>query len=188
MQRESSVWVAESARSRSGRRRPFFLPILSCALLALSLSARAERRCYTPATAARHPHRRLCVKAHVYQEIQLDDGTRILDLCSPRTAAADCRFALVSLDRNRPKVGNLLQFVGKEVEAHGKVVPVRGRAEILLSSAKQLHIAAPEHHRKEEARVHHGKFHPNPELLKGFNATQSRMPVADPAFRSGNRN
>lgn len=188
MQRESSVWAAESARSRSGRRRPFFLPILSCALLALGLSAHAERRCYTPATASRRLHRKLCVKAHIYREIQLDDGTRILDVCSPRTAAADCRFAFVTLDRNRSKVGGLQQFVGKEVKVHGKVVPVRGRAEILLSSAKQLQIAAPEHHRKEEARVHHGKFHPNPQLLKGFNATQSRMPIADPAFRGGYRN
>ncbi|MGC8548965.1 MAG: hypothetical protein ACP5M4_04610 [Acidobacteriaceae bacterium] len=162
--------------------------ILGCAALMVAPSAHAGRRCYSPATAARHPHRKLCVKAHVYREIQLDDGTRVLDVCSPRTAAADCRFAFVTLDRNRSKVGGLEQFIGKEVEVQGKVLPVHGRSEILLSSAKQLHLAASEHHRKEVASTRHSKFHPNPELLKGFNATQSRMPIADPAFRGGYRN
>jgi hypothetical protein len=188
MQKKSSAWAAESAPPGSGHRRPFFLSILACAALALTLSAHAERRCYTPATAARHPHRKLCIKAHVYREIQLDDGTRILDLCSPRTAADNCHFAFVALDRNRSRLGRLQKFVGKEVKVHGKVIPLHGRAEILLSSAKQLQLAEPERRRKEVARVHHSKFHPNPELLKGFNAAQDKMPIADPAFRGGYRN
>ena len=188
MQRESSAWDAETASSRFGHRRPLFLMVLLCAILIVVQAAHAEPRCYTPATAARHPHRKLCVKAHVYREIQLPDGTRILDVCSPRIAAADCHFAFVALDRNRSKVGGLQQFIGKEVEVQGKVRPINGRAEILLSSARQLHIAEPDRHRKEEARVHHSRFHPNPELLKGFNATQDRMPIADPAFRGGYRN
>ncbi len=152
----------------------------------LAQSAHAERRCYSPATAYRHPHRKLCVKAHVYREIQLHDGTRILDVCSPRSSADRCHFAFVSLDTNRSRVGSLQPFVGKEVEVNGKVLPIHGRAEILLSSAKQLRIAAPERRGKEVAtRVRRGKFHPNPELLKGFNATQNKMPIAGPAFHGG---
>lgn len=188
MQRESSAWAAESARSRSGHRRPLFLLAFCFTLLSVGLPAHAERRCYTPATAVRHPHRKLCVKAHVYREIQLHDGTRILDLCSPKTSAANCHFAFVTLDQDRSRVGSLQHFIGKEIEVRGKVMPLHGRAEILLTSAKQLKIAPPRHHPIEEARVHHSKFHPNPELLKGFNATQDRMPIADPAFRGGYRN
>lgn len=190
MQTESSARAAEFARSSSGYRRPFFLLALSCALLSAGLPAHAERRCYTPATALRRPHRKLCVKAHVYSEIQLKDGTRILDLCSARTSAANCHFAFVTLDQDRAHVGSLQPFIGKEVEVQGKVLPLHGRAEILLTSAKQLKIkiASPREHRIEDARLHHSKFHPNPELLKGFNATQDRMPIADPAFRGGYRN
>lgn len=188
MHRESSARVAESAPSIAGRRRPLFLLALCCATLAAILPAQAERRCSTPATARRHLHRKLCVKAHVYREIKLDDGTRILDICSPRTASADCRFAFVSLNRNRDAVGSLQAYVGKEIQVRGEVLPVHDRAEILLTRSKQLEIAQPARRHKSLAQVRRSKFHPNPQLLKGFNATQSRMPIADPAFRGGYRN
>lgn len=184
MHTESSAWAAESAPSRVGSRRPLFLLALSCLALAVALPARAERRCYTPATASRRLHRKLCVKARVYREINLEDGARILDLCSSRTSPADCRFALVSLNRSRAAVGHLQQYVGKEVEARGKILPLHGRAEILLTSAKQLH-AVQLQRPSPQARARQTRFHPNPQLLKGFNATQGRMPIADPAFRGG---
>jgi hypothetical protein len=158
-----------------------------CVSLCLLPSACAARRCYTPATAARHLHRKLCVKAHVYKEIKLSDGTRILDVCSPRTSVSNCHFAVVSLNRDRIAVGSLQQLVGQELFVTGKILPVNDRAEVLLTSAKQLRIARAEAPRKEDTRVRKSKFHPNPQLLKGFNATQSRMPIADPAFRSSSR-
>lgn len=188
MLKESSARVAASPRSPVRDRRPLFFLALCCGLLAAALPAHAAQRCSSPATARRHLHRKLCVKAHVYREISLDDGTRILDVCSPRDSAGQCHFAFVSLNQDRDKVGSLKQYVGKEIEVRGLVRPVNGRAEILLSSAKQLRTAQPEHHRKEEARTRRTRFHPNPALLKGFNATQGRMPIADPAFRGGYRN
>ena len=187
MHTESSAWAADSAPSRVGPRRPLFLLALSCLALALALPARAERRCYSPATASRRLHRKLCVKARVYSLIKLDDGARILDVCSARTPPADCRFALVNLNRNRAAVGRLRQFVGKEVEVRGKILPVHGRAEILLTSAKQLRVVQPPH-QTAQARVRQSRFHPNPTLLKGFNATQNRMPIANPSFRGGSKN
>lgn len=150
--------------------------------------AYAARRCYTPATAIRHLHHKLCVKAHVYREIKLNDGTRILDVCSPRTSVDNCHFALISLHRDSIAVGSLQQFIGQELYIRGKVLPVNNRAEILLTSAKQIRIVRADAPRKQEARARKSNFHPNPQLLKGFNATQSRMPIADPAFRSGSRN
>ena len=189
MQRESSARAADSVCLRARGRGPLFWSVLSCTILAAALPAHAARRCYSPATASRHLHHRLCVKAHVYQEINLDDGTRILDVCRPETHADQCRFAFVSLDRSRSRVGSLESFVGKEIEVRGTIRPVHGRAEILLSNAKQIRItAARKNATKEEARVRRSHFHPNPALLKGFDATQSRMPIADPAFRSGYRN
>lgn len=188
MLRTSSTRAAESAHPRVRSRRPLFFLALSCAFLTAALPAHAARRCDSPATARRHPHRKLCVKAHVYQEINLADGTRILDVCSPRDSARECHFAFVSLMQNRAAVGSLKPYIGKEIEVRGIIRPLNDRAEILLTRAKQIRLAPKEHHRKEEARAHRSRFHPNPALLKGFNATQSRMPIADPAFRGGYRN
>ncbi len=169
------------------RRSPLFLFALAWTMLATGLPAHAARRCYSAATAVKHPHRKLCVKAHVYREINLDDGTRILDICSPRSSASRCRFAFVSLSQNRAAVGSLEKYVGKEIEVRGEVSPVHNRAEILLKSAKQVRVAARRRrsHRKEESRVRHKRFHPNPELLKSFNASRDRMPIRAPAFRGG---
>lgn len=166
-----------------------FLLILGSALMMAAAPVHAARRCYSAAYAARHPHQKLCVKAHVYQEIRLGDGTRILDICSPHRSASDCRFAFASLEGRHTSVGSLKQYVGKEIEVRGEIQPIRGRAEILLSRAKQIHaVTQPEHSRQEEADTGRGRFHPNPALLKGFNATQTRMPIAAPAFRSRDGN
>ena len=188
MLRTSSTRAAESAQLLPRNRRPLLFLALACGVLAAAPPAHATRRCDSPATARRHLHRKFCVKAHVYQEIDLGDGTRILDICSPRDSAKECHFAFVSLDRDRAAVGSLKPFIGKEIEVRGVILPLHDRAEILLTRAKQIRLAPEEHHRKEEARVHRSRFHPNPALLKGFNATQSRMPIADPAFRGGYRN
>lgn len=164
--------------------------LLAGILLISGLSAQAARRCYSPAHALHHLHHKTCIRAHVYREINLDDGTRILDLCAP--GAADCEFALVSLDRNRKSVGDLKQYVGSDIEVLGTVEPIRGRAEILLRKAGQLHsrdtleIAAAQ--RPRGRRPKQDRFHANPTLLKSFNAEQNRSPVSDPAFHGGYSN
>jgi hypothetical protein len=114
-------------------------------------------------------HKSVCVSAHIYSEIDLDDGTRILDLCGPSSPAGSCSFALVSLNADRTSVGDLHPFIGHDVRVRGTVQPVHDRAEILISDSRQFH-GKPE------------KFRPNPELLKNFNAQQNRLPVNDPAF------
>lgn len=189
MHRESSTWAAGPACLRVRRRGPLFLLALGFSLLAAALPASAARRCYAPGTATRHLHHKVCVKAHVYREIQLNDGTRILDVCSPRTAADRCKFAFVSLNNNRDKVGSLNKYVGQEIEVRGKIRPIHGRAEILLTRAKQVHVVQQrELAHNKDSRTPHSRFHPNPQLLKSFNASQGRMPIEAPAFRSGYRN
>lgn len=164
-----------------------FVVVLACSMNA----AHAARRCYTTVQAPHHLHHKTCVRAHVYREINLDDGTRILDLCGPQ-AAGDCEFALVSLDHDRKSVGNLQQYVGDDIEVRGTIEPIRDRAEILLRKANQLHeLDASEtaaSHRPRETRKSQDRFQANPTLLKSFNAEQTRMPVSDPAFRTGYSN
>jgi len=156
-------------------------------LLSACSPAQAAHRCYSPTQAPHHLHHKTCIDAHVYREINLDDGTRILDLCGPQ--AAHCEFALVSLDRDRKRVGNLQQYVGEDIEVVGRVQPIRGRAEILLRKASQLNTrngrqvaqTRPVRSRQKEE----SSFHANPALLKSFDAEQARMPIHDPAFRGG---
>lgn len=132
LRRTSAISAAFSART-AGRMGGFLLAgVLACS----GITAQAARRCYASAQALHHLHHKACIRAHVYREINLDDGTRILDLCGPD--AADCEFALVSLDRNRKSVGSLKQFVGTDIEVLGTVEPIRGRAEILLRKAGQV--------------------------------------------------
>lgn len=188
MHRQPANRAAQSAPIRVARAGCLYWLALFWTGFFLLAPAYAARRCYTPATALRHLHHRVCVKVHVYREIKLRDGTRILDVCSPRTSVNNCHFALVTLHRDSIAVGSLQQSVGQELYIRGKVLPVNNRAEILLTSAKQIRIAPAQQSRKEEARARQSNFRPNPQLLKAFNATQSRMPIADPAFRSSNHN
>lgn len=191
MRSESSVQAVDCARSSPASPGLLFWLSLACILFAGLAPAHAASRCHTPSTALRRLHRKLCVKAHVYREITLDDGARILDVCKPGAPASRCHFAFVSLDRHRAAVGSLSRYVGKEIAVRGVVKPIHGRAEILLTRASQIHLAARHHRMKpaaqahaNQARAHRSRFHPNPELLKAFNATRSRMPIRTPAFRS----
>jgi hypothetical protein len=183
LRRASAIRAAFRARTPGWTGGFLFAGIL----LSAWSPARAAHRCYSPAQAPHHLHHKTCIQAHVYREINLDDGTRILDLCGPQ--ASDCEFAIVSLDRNRKSVGSLKQYVGSDIEVFGTVEPIRSRAEILLRKAGQLHsrdaLAIAEAKQPRERRARQDRFHANPTLLKSFNAEQTRMPVSDPAFRAG---
>jgi len=103
---------------------------------------------------------------------QLRDGTRFLDTCSAETSDADCRFTIASLPQDTRDVGDLSGLRGKDIELRGMVHTVNDRSLMYLSDARQLHGGAE-------------KFHPNPALLVGFGAEQSKAPVHDPSL-SGN--
>jgi hypothetical protein len=135
-------------------------------------SLAASRPCYELPEAGRHLNQDVCVHAHVYDVIELADGTRFLDVCSPETSDAACHFTIISLRQDRNEVGGLEPLRGQEIEIRGTVHSFAERSGIILSHARQLHGGAE-------------KFRPNPALLKGFSAADSKSAFDDPAFRSG---
>ncbi|WP_158752073.1 hypothetical protein [Acidobacterium sp. S8] len=141
-------------------------------LLYSSATLMAARICYTPQDALTHQNKDVCVSAHVYDVVELSDGTRFLDVCSPETADENCRFTVMSLNSDRKEVGDLDQYRDHDIELRGVVHEYRGQGEILLSHARQFHGGAE-------------KFHPNPALLHGFSAEDGKPAISDPALRSG---
>jgi hypothetical protein len=113
----------------------------------------------------------ICVSAHIYEVVELVDGTRFLDACAPDTPDDKCRFTVVSLPEDRADVGELNKYRNADVQIRGIVQPMHGRAGMVLSHARQFYGGPP-------------KFKPNPLLVRGFDAEQSRSPVNDPNLRS----
>jgi hypothetical protein len=113
----------------------------------------------------------VCVSAHVYDVVQLPNGTRFLDVCAPEITDDKCRFTVMSLWADRDAVGELTKYRDMDVRIRGIVQPMHGRAGMVLSHARQFSGGPP-------------KFKPNPMLAKGFNAEQERPAVNDPNLRS----
>ena len=103
--------------------------------------------------------------------VELPDGTRFLDVCTPQTPDEQCRFTIVSLWEDRDEVGELRKYRDMDVQVRGIVRPMHGRVGMVLSHARQFYGGPP-------------KFKPNPRLARGFSADQSRPPVSDPNLRS----
>lgn len=132
----------------------------------------ASRTCYTPEEALAHQNKDVCVTAHVYEVVELRDGTRFLDVCSPEISDAQCRFSIISPEADRQDAGDLKQYKGQDIRIRGTVRPFGGRAEIVLSEARQFHGGSE-------------KFRPNPALIRAFGADNGKPAINDPAMRSG---
>jgi len=127
-----------------------------------------------PSTSSTSPNQDICIQAHIYEVVELTDGTRFLDVCPPATSDTDCRFLLMSLNEDRDEVGDLSRFRNRDVQIRGTIRIYRGRFGMKISHARQFD-GGPE------------KFRPNPKLLHDFNGQSDRMPVRDPALRSSGR-
>jgi len=143
----------------------FFLCVSSFAY------AGAPKPCVTAEQAAQMLNKNICISAHIYDVVQLGDGTRFLDVCSPQTPDDKCRFTVVSLAEDRDDVGDLRKYRDMDVQIRGLVQPMHGRAGMVLSHVRQFYGGPP-------------KFKPNPLLARGFDAEESRPPVNDPNLRS----
>ena len=130
----------------------------------------APKQCITADQATIMLNKDICVSAHVYDVVELSDGTRFLDVCSPQTTDDKCRFTVISLAEDREEVGELKKYRYLDVQIRGIVQPMHGRAGMVLSHARQFYGGPP-------------KFKPNPLLARGFNAEESRPPVNDPNLR-----
>jgi hypothetical protein len=121
--------------------------------------------------ASKFTNKDVCVSAHVYNVVELANGTRFLDVCTPETPDAQCRFTIVSMPDDRNEVGELRKYRDMDVQIRGIVQPMHGRAGMLLSHARQFRGGPP-------------KFKPNPLLARGFSGEQTRPPISDPNLRS----
>lgn len=126
--------------------------------------------CLSVDQAAKLLNKDICISAHVYDVVELPNGTRFLDVCSPDTPDEQCRFTIISMREDRADVGELRKYRDQDVRIRGVVQPMRGRAGILLSHVRQFYGGPP-------------KFRPNPLLARGFTAEQERPAVSDPNLR-----
>jgi hypothetical protein len=148
---------------------PRTLAALALCTPLLSFAAK-PKPCIPADQAAQMLNKDICVSAHIYDVVQLPDGTRFLDVCSPQTPDDHCRFTVVSLWEDRGAVGELSKYRNQDVQIRGIVKPMHGRAGMVLSHARQFYGGPP-------------KFKPNPLLARGFNAEQGRPPISDPNLR-----
>jgi hypothetical protein len=109
----------------------------------------------------------VCIQAHVYDVVELTDGTRFLDVCAADIPDEQCRFTILSLPSDREEVGDLRRYRNQNIQLRGTLRSMRGRFGIILSHARQFN-GGPE------------KFRPNPRLLRDFNGQSDRMPIHDP--------
>jgi hypothetical protein len=135
------------------------------------LFAGKPKQCVTIDQATTMLNKDICISAHVYEVVELSDGTRFLDVCSPQTTDDKCRFTVVSLFEDREEVGELKKYRDLDVQIRGIVQPMHGRAGMVLSHARQFYGGPP-------------KFRPNPLLARGFSAEENRTPVNDPNLHS----
>jgi len=112
----------------------------------------------------------VCVLVHVYDVVELADGTRFLDVCAPDMPDKECRFTIVSLQEDRPAVGELNRYRNADLHVRGIVQSMHGRNGMVLSNARQFNGGPP-------------KFKANPKLLHGFSGEQAKPPIADPNLR-----
>jgi len=148
-------------------------PIL-CLIVMLASSylyAHAAKPCIPIEDAQQNLNKDICISAHVYDVVELPDGTRFLDVCTPQTTDDACRFTIISLQEDRLEVGDLKHYRDMDVHVRGIVQPIHGRAGLVLSHARQFRGGPP-------------KFRPNPLLARGFNAAQSRPPVNAPSLHT----
>jgi hypothetical protein len=151
--------------------RPLRWLVLLAALSPQSAFAGGQKPCVTAEEASRMVNKDVCISAHVYEVVELPDGNRFLDVCSPQTPDDQCTFTIVSLSEDRDDVGELRKYRDMDVQVRGIVRPMHGRAGMVLSHARQFYGGPP-------------KFKPNPRLARGFNADQDRPPVRDPNLRA----
>jgi hypothetical protein len=151
--------------------RRLFVLALFMAVVPPSAFAHNAAPCVSAEQAAQMLNKDVCVSAHVYDVVQIRDGTRYLDICSRETPDEQCRFTIVSYWSDRDTVGELDRYRNSNVQVQGRVESMHGRAALVLSHNRQFRGGPP-------------KFRPNPRLLHGFDGDTSRPAVADPNLRA----
>ena len=71
-----------------------WLVLIALAAPVAALAA-APKPCLTAEEASKMLNKDVCISAHVYDVVELPDGTRFLDVCTPQTSDDACRFTIV---------------------------------------------------------------------------------------------
>ena len=150
-----------------------FLVFTLLALVSPLLPA-GSRPCVTADEATKMMNKDVCITAHVYEVVELPDGTLFLDICTPETPDERCRFTIVSFFDDRDLVGELHKYRNMNVRVRGIVRSIHGRAAMVVSHARQFYGGPP-------------KFRPNRRLTRGFDGRQQRAPLFDPNLRTQGR-
>ena len=150
--------------------RRFILAPICALMLPMTAFARNQKPCVTPDDATKNLNKNICVQAHVYDVVELPDGTRFLDVCTPQTPDDKCRFTIMSLRQDRDTVGDLEKLRDANIEVRGIVSAMHGRSGMMLSHARQFYGGPP-------------KFRPNPRLARGFTGDSEKPPIRDPNLR-----
>lgn len=133
--------------------------------------ASGPKICVTAEEASQTPNKDVRITAHIYEIVELPNGTRFMDVCLPGTPDDSCHFTIMSLREDRREVGDLVKFRDTDVRLRGVVQAMRGRYGMQLSHSRQFYGGPP-------------KFKPNPKLMRGFDAERDRRPVNDPNLHS----
>jgi hypothetical protein len=145
--------------------------VLFCLVVPTLVHAGGDKPCVSAEEASKFVNKDVCVNAHIYDVVQLPNGTRFLDVCSPDTPDENRRFTIVSMFEDRGDVAELSRYRNADVHIRGIVQSMHGRAGIVLSHERQFNGGPP-------------KFKPNPKLAHGFNAEQDQPAINDPNLRS----
>ena len=151
--------------------REFLLLAAILGSLAVPAVAAHPKSCVTADEATKMVNKDICVSAHIYDVVELSDGTRFLDVCPPDMPDDHCRFTFLSLWEDRDEVGELGKYRDMDVQVRGIVRPMHGRAGMVVSHSRQFSGGPP-------------KFKANPKLVHGFTGEQERPPLGDPNLRS----
>ena len=83
---------------------------MALAAIVTPACAARPKSCVTADEASKMVNKDVCITAHVYEVIELADGTRFLDICTPETPDERCRFTIVSFFDDRNEVGELRKY------------------------------------------------------------------------------
>ena len=100
--------------------------------------AGGQKPCVSADEAAKLLNKDVCISAHVYDVVQLPNGTSFLDVCTPQTPDDLCRFTIVSLWEDHGEVGELRKYKDMDVRVRGLIQPMHGRAGMVLSHVRPI--------------------------------------------------
>ena len=110
-------------------------PVLALAVIGIIAPLVCQAECIPFTEAGKHLGESKCVSGTVVRVKQGSRGVHYLDFCEDFRL---CPFSAVIFPRDLKHIGDVRQLQGRLVEIHGDVKGYDGRAEIIVSEARQI--------------------------------------------------